>query len=106
MKPLGCFKDKIRDRALPQYYANFRSHIDWINMNATIRQCAHVALAKGYEYFGVQFYGECWSSANAADTYNKHGSSTNCVEGVGKDMANFVYQFDKVRVLPVGSNQL
>jgi len=99
-EPVGCFKDKTNDRALPDSYANFRPFIDWHNMNATIHQCALVARDIGYEYFAVQFYGECWSSADAALTYNKHGVQTNpnkCWANVGAAGTNYVYRFRQVQ---------
>ena len=68
-------------------------------MNATIRQCALVARDIGYKYFAVQFYGECWSSADAALTYNKHGVQTNpnkCWANVGAAGTNYVYRFRQV----------
>jgi len=99
-EPVGCFKDKLSDRALPDYYASFRPFIDWHNMNATIRQCALVARDIGYEYFAVQYYGECWSSFDAALTYEKHGVQTNpskCWANVGAGSTNYVYRFRQVQ---------
>ena len=42
--------------------------------------------------FGVQFYGECYSSENAESNYDKYGKSKNCINGVGKHWTNFVYR--------------
>lgn len=81
---------------MPTLYANFRPYKDWNNLNATIRQCAYVARDIGYKYFGVQFYGECWSSDNATATYDKHGVQTNtdkCVGNIGGANTNVVYRF-------------
>jgi len=92
---VGCFADKMDDRALPILYANMRDHIIWSNMNETIKQCADAAANHDppYLWFGVQFYGECWAGANAETTYDKHGPSTDCWEGVGRGLANAVYRF-------------
>ncbi|XP_078379485.1 A disintegrin and metalloproteinase with thrombospondin motifs 1-like [Oculina patagonica] len=98
-EPVGCFKDKMDDRALSDNYANFRAFIDWYNMEATVRQCALVARDKGYEYFSVQFYGECWSSLDAESNYDRHGVQTDpdkCWENVGASSTNFVYRFRQV----------
>lgn len=87
------------DRALSDNYANFRAFIDWYNMEATVRQCALVARDKGYEYFSVQFYGECWSSLDAESNYDRHGVQTDpdkCWENVGASSTNFVYRFRQV----------
>lgn len=95
-KPVGCFFDRgRRPRPLPQLIANFRGDIDWRNLNNTITKCARKVSEKGLGYFGLQFYGECWSGVNAHRTYNKQGTSTRCIYGVGRRRANFVYVFVK-----------
>lgn len=81
----------IRPRPLPKLLKNFRSQIDWYNLNKIINACAKQAKENGYLYFGVQFYGECWSGPLAHMTYNKDGPSTECIAGVGKGFANSVY---------------
>ena len=73
--------------------ANLRKFIDWNNLNKTISECARRVNKRGLHYFGIQFYGECWSGKNEARTYNKQGRSTNRFLGVGKGNANFVYAF-------------
>jgi hypothetical protein len=90
---VGCYIDK-HVRAMPVLYKSFRDQINWYSMDKTVNQCAHVAFQKGYKYFGVQFYGECWSGAAVNETYDKYGKTTECWEGVGKDWTNFVYKFD------------
>lgn len=99
-EPVGCFKDKKGDRAMSDNYANFRFFIDWHNLNSTIRQCALVARDKGYKYFAVQFYGECWSSPDAAETYNRHHPQKDlkkCRSGVGAPFTNYVYRFKQIK---------
>ncbi|XP_078360691.1 uncharacterized protein LOC144645089 [Oculina patagonica] len=71
-------------------------------MELTVHQCAHVAYDKGYEYFAIQFYGECWGGKDAGKSYDKYGRSRRCWKfdkqtgyGVGGDMANFVYRIIK-----------
>ena len=50
------------------------------------------AMQTGYNFFGVQFFGECYGGAGQ---YDKYGPSTNCVwlsgAYVGKHWANYVY---------------
>ncbi|CAH3175700.1 unnamed protein product, partial [Porites evermanni] len=102
LQPIGCYKDNVNERALPVLYANFRRNIDWLNMELTVNQCAQVATVnKGYEYFAVQYYGECYTGKNASQTYNKHGKSDRCVEidktsgfRVGERDTNFVYRIN------------
>ena len=66
-----------------------------------MEQCSEKAYENGYEYFGVQFYGECYG--NGTD-YSKHGKlkKEHCYvfdnrtgHGVGKDSTNFVYRINK-----------
>ncbi|CAH3180570.1 unnamed protein product [Porites evermanni] len=100
LQPIGCYNDSAKERALPVFYANARGNIDWFNMELTVNQCAQVASDMGYEYFAVQFYGECYSGRNAKESYAKYGNITEgCWEfdnqtgfAVGKEGANFVYQ--------------
>ena len=100
LQPLGCYKDNGGDRPLPINYANFRSQINWKQLE-TVQQCAQVAFNKGYEYFAVQFYGECFTGNDASQTYDKHGGSDKCVESdktlgfrVGQEHTNFVYRIN------------
>lgn len=72
-------------------------------MNLTVNQCARVAQDKGYEYFAVQFYGECYGGKNAENMYSRYGKSTYCWAfdkqngfGVGRGLANFVYRINQV----------
>lgn len=106
-EPVGCFQDRGHDRALNHKVKNFRNFLGkklwekWPDMTLVIQLCAEEAFKQGYTaMFGVQFYGECYSSKNAQSNYDKHGKSNNCVSGVGKDRANFVYRI-KVNPIPV-----
>lgn len=92
--PVGCYKDTYADRAMPVMYKNFRNQVNWYSMDRTVNQCAHVAYQSGYQYFGVQFYGECWSGVTANETYDKYGEATTCWEGVGEHWTNYVYKFN------------
>ena len=95
VESLGCYYDN-EDRALPELYANFRPQVLWLSPNRTIQQCTHVARDMGYQYFAVQFYGECWAGKNGAHTYNKHGKAADkdCWRGLGADWRNSVYRFN------------
>lgn len=72
-------------------------------MNLTVNRCARVAFHKGYEYFSVQFYGECFGGKDAGKTYSKYGKSGYCWffdsqngHAVGRDLTNFVYHIRQV----------
>ena len=90
---IGCFKDNKTARALPRLYANFRGQVDWSDHGVQIRKCGLLALANGYRYFGVQYYGECWSAVDPEGpySYDLHGGSQKCTSGVGEAKANYVY---------------
>lgn len=83
-----------KPRPLPVLVKNYRwpAQIDWKNLNRHIRACAKEVKKAGYLYFGLQFYGECWSGPQAHSTYDEDGKSKDCVLGVGKERANFVYK--------------
>ena len=81
---------------MPNLIATFRNQ--FLNtsqsMNDTVYRCSYVAQAKKYDYFGVQWYGECWAGST---DYDKWGPVTRCynIDGslqVGGDWANFVYR--------------
>jgi len=61
-------------------------------MSFVIQLCAEEAFRQQYTMFAMQYYGECWSGKDADKTYNKHGVSNNCLNGVGKANANYVYR--------------
>ena len=103
LQPVGCYRDKIKSRAMSARYAIFRDQIIWTNMKLTVNQCARVAYDKGYEYFAVQYFGECWGGEDAGKSYAKYKSSKGCWKfdeesgyGVGAAMSNFVYRIKKV----------
>lgn len=43
-------------------------------------RCAKAAANRGFVFFGIQFYGECWSSADAAQRFFKYHSNDKCVD--------------------------
>lgn len=94
VEPVGCFRDSyVEPRPLPELIANFRDTIDRKDINKTVRACAAKARDKGYKFFGIQFYTECWSGTGAETTYARDGISVDCDSGVGKSGAIFVYRF-------------
>ena len=90
------------------------------NWNSTCRlicRCAKAADNKGYEFFGIQHYGECWSSADAASRFHIYGPNDKCINTEfkscdnqasdeacsGVNYANYVYEIfpRKYVVLPL-----
>ena len=64
-----------------------------------MKECAEIAYEIGYEYFGVQHYGECYGKGT---DYAKHGANNDCDiydkgngHAVGKKSTNFVYRLNK-----------
>jgi len=100
---LGCYKDKgVRAwtdpsiRAIETLFKNLRRpgriNWGWGDYLEVIMQCAQAAQARGYACFGIEFYGECWGSNNACDTYVRYGNSSKCIKGVGLHWALYVYK--------------
>ncbi|KXJ17026.1 uncharacterized protein LOC110234700 [Exaiptasia diaphana] len=90
---IGCFYDSNR-RPLNKLVKNLRGHIDWKALKKTVDSCATQIKKEGYEYFGVQFYGECWSGKDAATSFAKVGPAplSKCGRGVGTSWVNAVYR--------------
>jgi len=101
---LGCFADLGEKlRPLPLLYFNARGDVDWYNMRKTVQRCAEEAKKKRFEYFSVQFFGECWGGPKAGKTFARDGPSKNCWSGVGKQKANAVYRLED---MPACSKEL
>lgn len=116
---VGCFHDSFQtnaDRVFPNELINRRDPmsnnwdrqtIDWRAYPQSIHglacACAAAAKAKGWKYFGLQFYGECWSGPSLNP--ERDGASTECIgnnykacdhnsetECIGKAFTNYVYK--------------
>merc|ERR1719336_1302767 len=101
---LGCWKDDW-NRAAGQILdprhggrCPFLGHRDYHNLPRAVELCAKCASFAGYEVFAVEDTGLCFGSANAKNTYRKHGPATGCRGGVGGPL-----MFDAYRV--VGGNE-
>ena len=68
--------------------------------------CANATSKQGFEYFGIQFYGECWSGVSEI-AYDAVGKSDNCKGPnftkcddapcsycVGQPKVNYVYKIN------------
>lgn len=79
----------------------------WFTPFSLACRCAERALQKGYNYFGLQFYGECWSGPFAEFNYSRAGVSDKCImnlkkptacvqaqdqECVGQQLTNYIYK--------------
>ncbi|XP_073245330.1 uncharacterized protein [Porites lutea] len=125
----GCYKDKSKPslRTLKELIFQDRykgktfsgQKISWKNwatyLPELVCRCAMAASKKGYVYFGIQFYGECWSSADAESRFHMYGATNNCVNTdynpcddqasneacAGANHSNYVYEI--VKDFPDGS---
>ena len=72
--------------------------------------CAKAAKAKGWKYFGLQFYGECWSGPSTNP--GRDGPSQKCIgtnykpcndgadmQCIGKTITNYVYEIAPGKML-------
>lgn len=62
------------------------------NDNEIIKLCESYARLKGYPYFGIESFQECYFSRDANLEYDRHGDSHSCVNGIGGTFAMNVYQ--------------
>ena len=49
-------------------------------------------MQKGYIVFGLQTGAQCYTAADAEETYKKHGTYDQCNDGVGGSWALDVYK--------------
>ena len=98
-EPVGCFKDSHHLRAFPTLvnkYPDMINDSDLANsFAAIILTCANEVYKRGFWYFGVEYYHECWSGVNGRITYNRNGPSDECLfnHGVGAFWSIYVYRF-------------
>ncbi|CAB4023145.1 Hypothetical predicted protein [Paramuricea clavata] len=105
MRPLNEYILTDRDSTHP--VSSGRS-IDWNNFDTYLPdlacRCAMKTVEKGWNTFGVQYYGECWSGEEGDVTYYRDGKATTCVNKcyeqchnydpfcTGTGFTNFVYR--------------
>ena len=84
-KHLGCWADNNHDRAI----AGGIRFADTIN---PIERCHNLAKLYGFLVFAVQYDKQCFTAADAGDTYRKYGSTNRCQNGRGGTTAQDVYE--------------
>ena len=88
---VGCFKDKLGLwRAIPYSGKTFSG-------SSAVQKCGEIAVANGYQAFGVQDGGECYTGPKAHETFNKYGQAkdSDCKNGVGGWYRNNIYSVCK-----------
>ena len=64
-----------------------------------LKGCYEKAKSENFTVFGYQYGVQCYSSANANDTYYKYGQGTKCSPmGTGGSLLNQVY---KIGIIPL-----
>jgi len=114
---VGCFRDDYvgKTRVYPYELVNHRDPLnanwdghtlDWHqwpqSVHALTCKCADMARELNYKFFGLQFYGECWSGPTTK--FFRDGASKDCVgidykpcnssaktPCVGKQFTNYIY---------------
>jgi len=94
---VGCYRDTA-DRAIPPLEDTDPvlngSAFSYYNRQNAIVKCAVAARKRGFPAFALQDGGWCAASANALETFNKYGKSSECKnDGRGGYWANNVYVF-------------
>ena len=56
-----------------------------------VLRCYQLVKEKNYETFGVQKGGRCYTSKDAAKTFDKYGAGSDCKDGKGGPTSNDVY---------------
>ncbi|XP_048588788.1 A disintegrin and metalloproteinase with thrombospondin motifs 16 isoform X1 [Nematostella vectensis] len=92
---LGCYRS--RTKPLSTLVASFRGNIDWYDMSKTIAHCEAKVKAEHptWTYFGIEYYGECWSGENGARAYARDGKidcEGNSYQGTGGPGVLAVYK--------------
>ena len=57
-----------------------------------INKCHDRAAGKSYTVFAIQATTQCFTAADAEETYKKHGRADTCQDGVGGGWAQDVYR--------------
>ena len=88
---MGCWKDKF-ERAISNLEGQDQL-LDgsYPNRKDAIHKCFLAADSRGFQVFALQDGGQCFSSATAAETYNKYGEASGCAGGEGGSGTNDVY---------------
>jgi hypothetical protein len=81
---LGCWKDTL-DRSIA-------GNAQQLPQETVSKDCYNIAKEHGWSVYAVQNGEECFTAANAGETYQKHGTSSGCRDGIGGFWAMDVYK--------------
>lgn len=84
-KHLGCWADNNHNRAIS-------GGIRFAETINPVKKCHKFAKEKGFSVFAVQFDKQCFTAADAGDTYTKYGGTDRCRNGRGGNTAQDVYE--------------
>ncbi|EDO41073.1 predicted protein [Nematostella vectensis] len=120
---VGCFLDNGKKKGFPEMLFQDRNErgkkyggelIDWKRWDEYVARlvcrCAKAAKAKGYRFFAIQFFGECYSGPNMENPFTPRSRSKKCYTNgykrcdsmddapcVGGSFRDFVYQLEEGR---------
>ena len=93
LEHLGCWKDHGSDRAISGENRLPQDKDEYIaNTKDLIGDCYKYTKEQGWTVFAAQNQGECYTSADAESTYQKHSTSAVCENGKGGFNAMDVYK--------------
>lgn len=100
VKQLGCHNDFgfIAGKRPFTYTKDMRTKINWYDnksFDEIVADCSAIARDNGWEYFAIEYFGECWSGPSEQINYARDGASTDCYkERVGKGSTMFAYKWN------------
>ena len=96
---IDCFNDFgfVAGKRPFSFSKDMREMINWQDnksFDKLIADCSAIARNNGWQYFAIQFFGECWSGDTSTINYGRDGASTNCyIDKVGKQSTMMVYKW-------------
>ncbi|XP_065676436.1 uncharacterized protein LOC100204309 isoform X2 [Hydra vulgaris] len=106
---VGCYNDFgiIAGMRLFTTLVNYRSFINWNNRYGSFKNitelCSSFVKDNSFEYFGISYWGECWTGSTLDINYDRDGESFGCWPSqdanlgpmlVGKEATIMVYKWN------------
>ncbi|XP_047131197.1 uncharacterized protein LOC100210911 [Hydra vulgaris] len=106
---VGCYNDFgiIAGMRLFTTLVNYRSFVNWNNRSGSFKNitelCSSFVKDNSFEYFGISYWGECWTGSTLDINYDRDGGSFGCWPSqnanlgpmlVGKEATIMVYKWN------------
>ncbi|XP_071115015.1 uncharacterized protein [Haliotis cracherodii] len=92
----GCFKS-AGGNVLPELLVNLRNGLDWNDLTKTLDACALASASTNREFFGIQFWAECYignaTEANFQTPVTISACADVCPSSVADGSSTQVYQW-------------